>query len=27
LPPNDNRYIYPIPPDEIKISGVEQNER
>ncbi|MNK11831.1 SusD family protein [compost metagenome] len=27
LPPNDPRYVYPIPPDEIAISGIEQNER
>jgi hypothetical protein len=27
LPPNDNRYVFPIPPDEIKLSGIEQNER
>ena len=27
LPPNDNRYVYPIPPDEIKLSGIEQNPR
>jgi hypothetical protein len=27
LPPNDNRYVYPIPVDEIIFSGVEQNPR
>ncbi len=27
LPPNDPRYTYPIPPDEIAISGVQQNIR
>jgi hypothetical protein len=27
LPPNDNRYVFPIPPDEIKLSGIEQNDR
>jgi SusD family. len=27
LPPNDMRYVYPIPPDEIQISGIEQNKR
>ncbi|MEP7374566.1 MAG: RagB/SusD family nutrient uptake outer membrane protein [Chitinophagaceae bacterium] len=27
LEPNDNKYVYPIPPDEIKLSGIEQNPR
>ena len=27
LPPNSSRYVYPIPPDEISISGMQQNER
>jgi hypothetical protein len=27
LPPNDNRYVYPIPPTEINLSGVQQNPR
>lgn len=27
LPPNDSRYIYPIPDDEIRLSGIQQNER
>lgn len=27
LPPGDNRYVYPIPPDEIRLSGIEQNPR
>ena len=27
LPPNDNRYVYPIPPDEIRLSGISQNPR
>lgn len=27
LPPNDLKYVYPIPPDEIKLSGLEQNPR
>ena len=27
LPPNDNRYVYPIPPDEIRLSGIQQNPR
>ncbi|TKK64363.1 RagB/SusD family nutrient uptake outer membrane protein [Ilyomonas limi] len=27
LPPNDNRYVYPLPPDEIKLSGLAQNPR
>jgi hypothetical protein len=27
LPPNDNRYVYPIPVDEITFSGIEQNPR
>jgi tetratricopeptide (TPR) repeat protein len=27
LPPNDKRYVYPIPADEITLSGIEQNER
>lgn len=27
LPPNDVRYIYPIPQDEIRYSGIEQNTR
>jgi len=25
LPPNDARYTFPIPPDEIQLSGIEQN--
>lgn len=27
LPPSDNRYVYPIPPDEVKLSGLQQNPR
>lgn len=27
LPPNDNRYVYPIPDQEIQISGIAQNPR
>jgi len=27
LQPNDSRYVFPIPPDEIMLSGLEQNER
>ncbi|MBA2250386.1 MAG: RagB/SusD family nutrient uptake outer membrane protein [Chitinophagaceae bacterium] len=27
LPPGDLRYTYPIPPDEIALSGLEQNPR
>lgn len=27
LPPNDPRYVYPIPVDEIRISGLQQNQR
>ena len=27
LMPNDNRYVYPIPNDEILYSGVTQNPR
>ncbi len=27
LPPNDARYTFPIPPDEIRTSGIEQNPR
>jgi len=27
LPPDDKRYVYPIPNDEIVFSGVEQNPR
>lgn len=27
LPPNDKRYVYPIPDDEIALSGIQQNER
>ncbi|MBT1704906.1 RagB/SusD family nutrient uptake outer membrane protein [Chryseosolibacter indicus] len=27
LPPNDGRFVYPIPPDEILISGIPQNAR
>ena len=27
LPPNDNRYVFPIPDNEIIYSGVEQNPR
>jgi starch-binding outer membrane protein, SusD/RagB family len=27
LPPNDNRYVYPIPDDEIRLSGLIQNPR
>jgi hypothetical protein len=27
LPPNDNRYVYPIPTNEIEASGVPQNPR
>lgn len=27
LQPNDPRYVYPIPDDEIKLTGIQQNER
>ncbi len=27
LPPRDPRYVYPIPEDEIKLSGIAQNRR
>lgn len=27
LPPNDKRYVYPVPFQEISISGIEQNPR
>ncbi len=27
LPPNDNKYVYPIPDDEILYSGIAQNPR
>lgn len=27
LPPNDNRYVYPIPDNEIRLGGIEQNPR
>lgn len=27
LPPNDNRYVFPIPLNEIRSSGISQNER
>ena len=27
LPPNNNRYVFPIPDDEIPLSGIEQNPR
>ncbi|PTT01392.1 RagB/SusD family nutrient uptake outer membrane protein, partial [Pedobacter sp. HMWF019] len=27
LPPNDSRYVFPIPNDEITLSGIEQNPR
>jgi hypothetical protein len=27
LPPNDQRYVLPIPDLEIKLSGIEQNPR
>jgi len=27
LPPADNRYVYPMPPDEVKLSGLQQNPR
>lgn len=27
LPPNDPKYVFPIPEDEIAASGIEQNER
>jgi hypothetical protein len=27
LPPNDPRYVYPIPDNEIQLSGIPQNER
>jgi len=27
LPPNDPRYVFPIPNDEIALSGIEQNSR
>lgn len=25
LPPNDNRYVFPIPPDVVAMTGIEQN--
>lgn len=27
LPPNDNRYVFPLPFNEIQINGLQQNER
>jgi hypothetical protein len=27
LPPNDPRYVLPIPPDVINLTGIVQNER
>lgn len=27
LPPNDLRYVFPIPDDEIALSGIQQNQR
>jgi len=27
LPPNDPKYVYPIPESEIKLSGIQQNVR
>jgi len=27
LPPNDKRYVLPIPENEIQVSGIQQNER
>jgi len=27
LPPNDKKYAYPIPDDEIRLSGIQQNPR
>ncbi|MNX99560.1 SusD family protein [compost metagenome] len=27
LPPNDPRYVFPIPNNEIKLSGIELNQR
>ncbi len=27
LPPNDSRFVFPIPDDEIRLSGIEQNAR
>jgi len=27
LPPNSSRYVYPIPDDEISLSGIQQNIR
>ncbi len=27
LAPNDPRYVYPIPDDEIRLSGIQQNDR
>ncbi|GGA95653.1 RagB/SusD family nutrient uptake outer membrane protein [Mucilaginibacter rubeus] len=27
LPPNDKKYVFPIPPDEIQRSGIQQNPR
>jgi hypothetical protein len=27
LPPNDNRYVYPIPDQEIQLTGIAQNPR
>jgi hypothetical protein len=27
LPPNSNLYVFPIPPAEIQLSGIQQNPR
>ncbi len=27
IPPNDSRYVFPIPDDEIRLSGIQQNIR
>lgn len=27
LPPNDRKYVYPIPPDEVRLKGLQQNPR
>jgi hypothetical protein len=27
LPPNDKKYVYPIPDNEIRLSGLQQNPR